>query len=105
MDERVCARCPRKDACPGTENRTCLRMAVELAAELAEKCVRLQTLFDAEMADLTTHHPEGQCDYCRYKNEGEGRCYAADLDCTVCTAECHCKTCTNHSNWAWRVEV
>ena len=105
MDERVCARCPRKDACPGTENRTCLRMAVELAAELAEKCARLQTLFDAAMADLTTHHPEGQCDYCRYKNEGEGRCNAADLDCTVCTAECYCKTCTNHSNWAWRVEI
>lgn len=105
MDERVCTRCPRKDACPGTENRTCLRTAVELAAELAEKCVRLQTLFDAAMADLSTPHPEGQCDYCRYKVEGEGCCAGAGYDCGICTAECHCKTCEDYSNWAWRVKM
>lgn len=102
MDERVCARCPRKDACPGTENRTCLRMAVELAAELAEKCVRLQTLFDAAMADLTTHHPEGQCDYCRYKDDGKEYC---ECDCDACEPGCRCKMCKNGSNWAWRVEM
>lgn len=105
MDERVCERCPRRDACPGTENRTCLRTAVELVAELAARCARLQELFDAAMEDLTAHHPEGRCDYCRYKLQGEGHCAAAGYDCRACQAECKCGTCESGSNWAWRIEA
>lgn len=102
MDERICARCPRKDTCPGTANQTCLRMAVELFAEMADKCARLQTLFDEAMIDLTGDNPEGRCNYCRYKDDGAPHCKA---DCGACEKGCRCQTCDAGSNWAWRVEM
>lgn len=100
MNPLVCERCPRRDACPGTENRTCLRTALELVGELAAKCIRLQGLFDAAMEDLTTHHAEGRCGYCRHKDDPPVKSPEDVFEIPE-----QCRICRNGSGWAWRVEL
>lgn len=100
MHEMVCARCPRREACPGTRNQTCLSMALELVAELADRNARLQELFDAAMSDLTTHHPEGRCSYCRYTDDPP----VISPD-DIFEIPARCRECKDGSNWAWRVEM
>lgn len=101
ISERVCAECPRREACPGTMNRTCLQTAVKLVDQLTMECVQAAARFDKALADIKAERTEGRCGCCAHNGERDAECWAADLDCTNCAAECMCRTCEAGSNWRW----
>lgn len=94
MHEMICARCERRENCPGTRNQTCLRVAESLAVELAGK-------LDAALTDLRAQHMEGRCGCCKYYDSPKG-CADVDFVCANCPHPCKCGYCDGGSNWEWR---
>lgn len=93
INERVCRNCPRKEACPGTENRTCLKMALEVVDELGRKLGKA-------LCDLETQHPEGRCGCCKFRDDVPVKGVWDDF-----VIPTKCRECDNGSNWAWDDEI
>lgn len=94
MHEMICARCERRENCPGTRNQTCLRTAEELVAELSAKLGKA-------VAAIREQHMEGRCWHCKH-HDAPNACADVNFNCAACPHPCKCGYCDGGSNWEWK---
>lgn len=104
----VCSSCPMQDY-PHTMavecGENCPGVLMLMAADLIEVVIaKLETTTqerDAAIADLKEADIVS-CEHCRHQKTCPVPCEEVDIDCSVCPADCMCKTCRDNSNWEWR---
>ena len=96
MDERICRKCPRLEACPKTANRTCLHMAEQTAIQMADRVERLERMLIKALDNLREDHMLGRCAFCAHKYDPPER---SDADGFMIAAKC--RACASGSEWTW----